>query len=258
VPRQTSLSQDLEFEEERVARQQELLDSARDIAEDLDIRLQTRAIVGRNAGSVILDVIDEVGADHVLLGWQGTRSRREYVLGSTIDPVIGRAPCDATLVKLGTDGEPARGQIMALAGQGPHAPVALRRAGEFVNAAQDTELTVVNVQPPGESSEEDELSPTARGETLIDEVAQRAGIEDTSFDSRVVVAEDIKQAILELTDEYGTICVGATRSSAVSQALFGSLPERIGTEADGTVVIARGPEQSPMSIREAIARRLED
>lgn len=53
VPRQTSLSQDLAFEEERVERQQELLDSARDIAADLDIGLQTRAIAGRNAGSII-------------------------------------------------------------------------------------------------------------------------------------------------------------------------------------------------------------
>ncbi len=92
VPQQTSLSQ-------------ELLDSARDIADELDVGLRTRAIVGRNAGSVILDVIEQENADHVLLGWQGTCSRREHVLGSTIDPVIGRAHCDATLVRLGSAAE---------------------------------------------------------------------------------------------------------------------------------------------------------
>jgi amino acid transporter len=59
VPQQTSLSQDLAFEEERIERQQELLDAARDVAEDLDIGLRTRAIVGRNAGSAILDVIED-------------------------------------------------------------------------------------------------------------------------------------------------------------------------------------------------------
>ncbi|MFB6200811.1 MAG: amino acid permease [Halorhabdus sp.] len=256
VPRQTSLSQDLDFEEERVERQQELLDSARDIAVDLDIGLRTRAIVGRNAGSVILDVIEEENADHVLLGWQGTRSRREHVLGSTIDPVIGRAPCDATLVKLGPEDGRGEGDIVALAGEGPHAPVAARRGAEFVAAADEASLTLLNVQSPDSDSDGD-VSPTERGETVIAELAERAGIEYMSYDTRVRVAEDTEQAIIEVAQEYDTVCVGATRSGAVTQAVFGSLPERIGEELAQTVVMARGEEDSPISIREALMRRLE-
>ncbi|AFK17812.1 amino acid permease [Haloferax mediterranei ATCC 33500] len=257
VPRQTSLSQDLTFEEERVERQQELLDSARDIASDLEIGLRTRAIVGRDTGSIILDVIEEENVDHVLLGWKGTRSRREHVLGSTIDPVVGRAPCDATLVKLGPEDGRGKGDIMVLAGKGPHAPVAARRAAELVAAAaDDASLTVLNVQSPEPDSDED-VSPTERGEAVIDELAERAGIEYMSYDSKVTVAEDTEQAILEAATGYDTICIGATRSGAISQAVFGSLPEKVGAEVEQTVVMARGPEESPMSIREALLRRLE-
>ncbi|WP_123539268.1 amino acid permease [Halosimplex salinum] len=256
VPRQTSLSQDLTFEEERVERQQELLESARDIATDLDIGLQTRAIVGRDAGSVILDVIEEENADHVLIGWQGTRSRREHVLGSTIDPVIGRAPCDATLVKLGPEGGRGEGDVMVLAGEGPHAPVSARRAAEFVAASDESSLTLLNVQSPESESDED-LSPTERGEAVIAELAERAGIEYMSYDAKVMVAEDTEQAIIEAAQEYDTVCVGATRSGTISQAVFGSLPEKIGAELAQTVVMARGPEESPMSVREALRRRLE-
>jgi len=255
VPQQTSLSQDLTFEEERVERQQELLDSARDIASDLDIGLRTRAIVGRNTGSVILDVIEEESADHVFLGWQGTRSRREHVLGSTIDPVIGRAPCDATLVKLGPEGGRGEGDIMVLAGEGPHAPVAARRGAEFVATADDeSTLTLFNVQNPEEDAE---LTPEERGEAVIDELADRAGIEYMAYERRIEVAENIEQAILDAASEYDTICVGATRSGAVSQAVFGSLPETVGEQTDRTVVMARGPQESAMSITEAIVRRLE-
>lgn len=256
VPRQTSLSQDLAFEEERVARQQELLDSARDIAADLDIGLQTRALVGRHAGSVILDVIDEENADHVLLGWQGTWSRREHVLGSTIDPVIGRAPCDATLVKLGPEGGHGDGDVMVLAGEGPHAPVAARRAAEFVAGTNDGSLTLCHVQPPAADSEQT-VDLTERGEQVIDDVAERAGIDHESFQRRVLVAADTEQAIIEVAREYDMTCIGATRSSTVSQAVFGSLPEKLGAEVNRTVVMARGPEESPMSIREALMRRLE-
>jgi hypothetical protein len=43
----------------------------------------------------------------------------------------------------------------------------------------------------------------------------------------------------------------------VSQFLFGSLPEWVGEKTDRTVVMARGPEEATMSIREAVARRLD-
>jgi APA family basic amino acid/polyamine antiporter len=255
VPRQTSLSQDLSFEEERVERQQELLESARDIAADLDIGLTTRAIVGRDTGSAILDVIEEENADHVLLGWKGTQSRREHVLGSTIDPVVGRAPCDATLVKLGPKDGRGEGDIMVLAGEGPHAPVAARRATEFVTAADDASLTLLNVQSPDED-DETETTPTERGESTIADLAARADIEYVNYDTELLVADDTEAAILDAADEYDTICVGATRSGPITQAVFGSLPEKIGAQSDRTVVMARGPEESPMSIREAIVRRL--
>ncbi|ELZ32446.1 putative cationic amino acid transport protein [Halogeometricum pallidum JCM 14848] len=257
VPRQTSLSQDLAFEEERVERQRELLNTARNIAADLDIGLQTRAIAGRNAGPAILDVIEEENADHVVLGWQGTRSRHEHILGSTIDPVIGRAPCDATLVKLGPEDGRGEGDIMVLAGGGPHAPIAARRAAEFVAAADDeSSLTLFNVQSPETDGDED-VSPTKRGEAVISELVERAGIEYMSYETRVAVAEDTEQTILEAAEEYDTICVGATRSGAISQAVFGSLPETIGEEVSQTVVMARGPEESPMSVRQALLQRLE-
>jgi len=256
VPQQTSLSQDLEFEEERVERQRELLESARDIAAGLDIGLQTRAIVGRNAGSVVLDVIEETDADHVLLGWAGTRSRRDHVLGSTIDPVIGRAPCDATLVKLGDVGERGGGDVMVLAGEGPHAPVAARRAAEFVASADgDASLTLFNVQEPGEDDQG--RGPMERGEAIIETLADRAGIEYMNYEPRIEVADDIESTVIEAGKSYDTICVGATRSGAVSQALFGSLPETVGEQLDRTVVMARGPEESPISVREAVARWLD-
>lgn len=254
VPRQTSLSQDLSFEEERVERQQQLLESARVIAKELDIGLRTRAIVGRDAGSVILDVIQEENADHVLLGWEGSRSPRDHVLGSTIDPVVGRAPCDATLVKLGPPNGRGRGDIMVLAGEGPHAPVAARRAAELASAEDSVSLTLVNVQPPANDEGDD---PVSDGHTIIEEVADQAGIEYLAFDQEVIVSEDTEGAILEAATAYDTICVGATRSGSVSQAVFGTVPERIGEAVDRTVVMARGPEQSPMSIREALRRRLE-
>jgi len=209
-----------------------------------------------NAEVIAVNVIEEENADHVLLGWQGTRSRREHVLGSTIDPVVGRAPCDATLVKLGAEGERGDGDIMVLAGEGPHAPVAARRAAEFVTAADDAPLTLLNVQSP-EPDTDEANAPTERGEAVIEALAERAGIQYMTYETEIRVAADTEQAILDAAEDYDTICVGATRYGPISQAVFGSLPETVGEEVEKTVVMARGPEESAMSVREALLRRLE-
>lgn len=82
------------------------------------------------------------------------------------------------------------------------------------------------------------------------------GIKYMEYDSEVV-AEDTEQAIIEAAQEYDTVCVGATRAGAISQAVFGSLPEKIGAELAQTAVMACGEEESLMSIREALMRRLE-
>jgi len=78
-----------------------------------------------------------------------------------------------------------------------------------------------------------------------------------TYETEIRVAGDIEQTILDAAEDYDTICVGATRSGAISQAVFGSLPETVGEEADKTVVMARGSEESAMSVREALLRRLE-
>ncbi|AWB27026.1 amino acid permease [Halococcoides cellulosivorans] len=249
VPQQTSLSQDVTFEEERVERQRELLDAARDAASGF-VGIRTRAIVGRDAGAAVLDVIEDEHADQVVLGWSGKRSRRDHVLGSTIDPIVGQASCDVTLVKEGPD---PQNDVVVLVGQGPHTPVAVRRAAEYVAATEDASLTLLNVQAPGDDAAE----PVAAGEALIDDCLAEADIPAVPTETRVVVDEDTETAIDDAVGEYDAICVGATRESAVSQALFGSLPERLASERAETVVIARGSEESPMSIRSAIARRLE-
>ncbi|WP_135827231.1 amino acid permease [Halorussus ruber] len=253
VPQQTSLSQDVEFEEERVERQQELLEAAQEIAEDLDIGIRTRAIVGRDVGDVVLDVIEDEQAEHVLMGWKGSRSTREHILGSNIDQVVQHAPCEVTLVKLATTKRVDTVEnIVALAGEGPHAPVAARRGAELVNTTQgEGLLTLLNAQQPDEDDD-----PQQQGEVVIADVAERAGIEYMDYHREVVVGEDIENALLDAVAKYDTVCVGATRSRSVSQALFGSIPETIGEEVDATVAMVRGPKETTRSVREGLIDRL--
>ena len=251
VPRQTALLQDIQFEQERVDRQRELLDSAREATEGLGVGIRTHAVVGRNAGAAILDVVQSERADHVLLGWGGHRKRYEHILGSNIDHIAREASCEVTLVKPGAD--PTK-NVVALVGAGPHAPLAARRAWQFAQGAKDASLTLLNVQRPSK----DGGSPNELGRALIASVAERVSLGDGTYRPEVVVSEnsDIEETLLTAVDDYDTVVVGATRSSAVAQALFGSIPERIGENASGTVAIVRGPQYKPRSITDAMIERL--
>lgn len=101
-------------------------------------------------------------------------------------------------------------------------------------------------------------SPHERGRELIDRVAEQADIDEGAYEAEVMVAEDAEAAILERVDDFNTVCVGATRRGSISQALFGSLPERVREQADITVAMVRGSKTAPLSVREAIVRRLSE
>lgn len=79
-------------------------------------------------------------------------------------------------------------------------------------------------------------------------MAKEAGIEQ-NYDEEVIVTDgDGREALLEATSGYDTICVGATRSTPVAQVLFGSTPKEIGEKSDDTVAIARGSLYRPRSV----------
>ncbi len=249
VPRQTSLEQKIIFEENRVERQRTLLQNARKAAEDLKVNIQTRAIVGRNAGKAILNVLKEEHADQVMLGWRGTRSRREHIFGSTLDPILKFAPCEVSLVHLKQSNP---GKIVALAGPGPHAPVAARRAFEL-SKLSNTIPILLNVQRISDDRESD---PEEAGRQAILRVARAAGLDTLSYKPVVLVTKNIRKTIMESLNNYDTICVGMSATSAVERILFGSLAEQIGKEAKGNVILVRGPFRLHRSIRQAIAERL--
>lgn len=256
VPPQTSLEQ-IEFEEERVERQRELLANARESAAEFDVGIRTRAIAGRNIGNTVLSVIDEEQADEVLLGWAADRSRREHVFGSNLDPIMARAPCEVTFVQYGRD---RIGDVVVLVSGGPHTPAAVKRGAEFAASEPEATLTLLNVQRPPASNEaagdDPDFDPEAEGRAFVAAIAEEVGLAPEEYEARVEVSEEIESAIFEAIEGYETICVGTTEEGTISQVLSGALPERIGGRATGTVAMVRGEVASPRSVREALVERL--
>lgn len=251
VPPQTALQQDIQFEERRVEAQQKLLDSGREAAEELGVGLRTRAIVGRNVWEVVLNVVDEERADHLMLGWTGERARTDHLLGVNIDRIVEEATCTLSLV---TPRSEVTGRVGALVGRGPYSPEAARRAVQIAEPAESLPVTLTNVQLP---EPESGRTPIEEGTDLITDVARRADLARKEWEAEVIVEEDdVRETLVEAAGRFDTVCVGATRSTRLAQALFGSIPETIGEHAPGTVIIVRGTRYRPRTIADALIQRL--
>jgi amino acid transporter/nucleotide-binding universal stress UspA family protein len=251
VPQQTSLEQGIQYEDERIKMQKELLDNARSIAQESGLGLRTRAFVGHSVGSAVLNVIKEERAQHLVLGWSGKRKRYQHILGSNIDTIVNNANCEITLVK---SGQKEIKDIIVLVGTGPNTVLAVRRGQQLASQNPDSTLTLLTVQPP--KRDDSTIDPKTEGKGLISSVAHQVNVDDEHYTSKVIVAEDVRQALLNHITEYDTVVIGATRSTAVRQALFGSIPEEIGEKHDGNVIITRGREYKPRTVAEGIIERL--
>ena len=213
----------------RIDHQRELLAGAREAAAGFDVELRTEAVVGEHVGEATLEVLDAEEPDEALLGWRGTLTRGQFVFGSNLDAVVERAPCDLSLINV--RGETV-GQPVALAGPGPHTPVAARRAAAFATV-DDTVPVLLNVQEPGDRAQE-------RGEAAIREVAEAADLNEGEYEPRVVVADDTEAGILEAVVDYETVCVGLSEKSPQTRVELGSVAERISEAVPANVAIVRG------------------
>jgi nucleotide-binding universal stress UspA family protein len=231
---------------ERLDHQHDLLEAAREIAAEMDVSLRTRAVTGQRVDERIVEVLTEEQPDQALIGWQGTPPEDGSLFSPNLDAVVAEAPCELSVV---TFHDEVIGTPVALAGPGPHSPVAARRAVDFATV-EGTTPTLLNVQRPGD----DERAAVARGEAAIADVAGRAGLDPAAYDVAVVVDDDVEAAILDAVDRYGTVCVGLSEQSETSRLMFGTIAERISQEATSNVGIARRAYDEPADA-DAVERR---
>jgi len=257
VPDQTSLAQDLQFDEERVKRQDELFEEIRTAAKDLNFKLRTRAVVGRNVSQIVLKLINKEHADEVILGWKGRKKQREHILGSIIDPIVKEAPCRVTLVK---SVQKKIGKTAVFVGTGPYSIAAVKRASELIDNVPETELTLINVQETAQDLTEEQIK--EKGNRLIQQMIIDAKADPDNVHTRVLLAEDAKKTLLDESNLYDTILIGASRSSSIERVLFGTIPEYIGEHAKGNVLIVRGRERNIRSglhlIKTIFGRKMTD
>ena len=228
LPEQTPLSEGRSYVDDRCA----ILDDAMAVevgGGDAEIPVDGIVRIGHHVDETIVHTVAQHDSDAILMGWRsGPSRRRDVVVGSTIDEVVPHADCDVLVERIGGAERPE--PVLPTAG-GPHADYAaeVARAIAHTTGATITVQCVVDPDLDGPQLEEatETLETTAR---ILDDVPHETQLDE---------GEDVADAIVAASADHDMTIIGATREGLLQRLVFGVIPETVGREADGTVIMAK-------------------
>ena len=209
----------------------ELLDRAIAVAPD-DVTVDDAQVVSHSVSEGILAAVEQTNARALVVGWQARGSRTDAVLGSTIDRLIERAPCDLYVERIGHEANGVDSILVPVAG-GPHVRPAVHVAAAIA-ARNDATVHLASVV-------DREMDSTAAGE-YIDQA--RDALEDATgppvrSESATYAGNDVATELLAVAADHDIIVFGATRQGALQRRLVGTIPRTVTRQTDKTVILAR-------------------
>ncbi|MHC5037741.1 MAG: amino acid permease [Planctomycetota bacterium] len=171
----------------------------------------------RNIARGIVSAVREKHIDLLLMGWHGSRATSEFFLGSTLDSVIERSPCNVVIIK--DAGEHKFHRILVPVAGGPNSAFALEIA-TIVAEDDDCEIVVFFVDA---GREDIDLN------VFIENQKDRLDVPVERIRTKTVQSANVLEAILEEAESqpYDLVVVGATRESLLSQVMRDTIPNQV-------------------------------
>ncbi|WP_440764198.1 universal stress protein [Natronorubrum sp. DTA7] len=208
-----------------------LLDRAIAVAPG-DVTVDDAQVVSHSVAEGILAAVEQTDARALVVGWQARGSRTDAVLGSTIDRLIERAPCDLYVERIGHEANGVDSILVPVAG-GPHVRPAVHVA-TAIAARNDATVHLASVV-------DRETDSTAAGEYIEQ---ARDALEDAPgppvrTESTTHAGTDVATELLDLAADHDVLVFGATRQGALQRRLVGTIPRTVTRQTDKTVILAR-------------------
>ncbi len=200
---------------------QEILDRVVETAQGA-VPVSGQLLVSHDVARALTDAVVEFDCDALVVGWQARERPSEIVLGSNIDRIVARAPCDVLVEKIGP--ADAVDSILVPVAEGPHAELAadVARSIALQNDADVHLLRVGEDDPPSDR--------------LLASIAARVAPVPVE---REIRSGSVTDTVVEQASEHDITVLGSTRQGMLRRQLVGSVPQAVGRRADTTVIITR-------------------
>ncbi|AHF98441.1 universal stress protein UspA [Halostagnicola larsenii XH-48] len=226
-----SLYTDETIIEEYPGNSRQILERAIEVAPD-DVTVESEVLVARSVVDGITTAVGESEARALVVGWRERRGRTNAVLGTTVDQLVERVPCDLYVERIGHEADGVDSILLPVAG-GPHVGPAARVA-TAIAATNDATISVLSVAPVDRGSE------SAREYVAEAELAlENAGDSTVRTESRIEEGSETTDVIVERAHEHDVLVFGTTRQSALHRRLVGSIPRAVVRQTEQTVILCR-------------------
>ncbi len=211
---------------------QMLLDRAIDQATKEEFRVQIMTRVSRSIAEGILDTAREEDVDQILVGWSGGEIRSlSKSMGPVLDPIVKDAPCDVLIVK-GFNWTGIRSILVPSAG-GPNSPIGAQLAS-VLSKSTDAKVTGLYVQVGRAST-----SRMAENRRILADTFSGLDFKNQP-ELKVIIANSAGAGILKEAENHDLVIIGASEQGFIDQFAFGSIPQRIASQAPISSVMVKG------------------
>ena len=182
----------------------------------------------RSPARGIVSAVREKKADLLILGWHGRPKTHAFQFGSTVDPVIERAPCSVAIFKECGGSRKFRSVLVPLAG-GPNGAFALEMATILADPKEGTVVAM--------TAGSREMAFDLEG--FVAEHADHLHLPPDRVQTQTVPSADVVDAILQQAEGHDLVVIGATREPILRHLTRRSVPETVAMECPKPLVMVR-------------------
>lgn len=215
--------------------EEQLLEDAVEQATDAGVTADSRIRYARDVATGIVGAVDDHDAGTLLAGWRGRPRRRDIVLGSFLDRILGEAPCDVIVKRIRRDPREIDSILVPIS-EGPHAELAVDTAGRIASERNASVRLLYVIDPDATDSTETEA------ETLLADRSSRLEGTPVEVESTILRSDHVAGAITDETAHHDLTVLGTTRDPFLGRKLVGSVAEGVGRAASSSVMLARKAE----------------
>ena len=181
----------------------------------------------RNIARGIIGAVREKNIDLLIMGWHGRTRSYGFLLGSTIDAVIERSPCNVVILK-GCGDRKFKRILVPLAG-GPNGAFALEIAS-ILAGKDDAEIVSFTVNADRNNLGIDRL---------VELSESRPDIDLSRITTKSVIASDTTEAILREAEDYDLVVLGATGDPLIYKVTRDSISHSVAKRCTKPLIIAK-------------------
>ena len=170
----------------------------------------------RNIARGIVSAVREKKIDLLIMGWHGRPKAHVFNMGSTIDPVMERAPCDVVMLKDCGGNRRFKRVLVPVAG-GPNGALALEIASILADK-EEGEIVAFHV-----GRDDSDFSV----EEFVERNMRRVRLPRERVHAQTVSSRGVVDAIIDVAADYDLVVIGASDEPLIYKFTRTPMPETV-------------------------------